>query len=142
MSELCDQVRGQCACRSEVAGRRCDRCQTGFWGFPFCRPCECNGLSEVCDEQTGECLNCREHATGPNCDRFYTFLYIIICVLMKRFSTLNDTLVLLMQVCGGLLWQPCLQAALSALPVSRCSGQRTILRHFLPKQPTIPQSDL
>ncbi|XP_049929321.1 laminin subunit beta-4 [Epinephelus moara] len=69
VSELCDQVRGQCACRSEVTGRRCDRCQTGFWSFPVCRPCECNRLSEVCDEETGECLNCREHATGPNCDR-------------------------------------------------------------------------
>ncbi|XP_023255175.1 laminin subunit beta-4-like [Seriola lalandi dorsalis] len=69
VSQLCDQVRGQCACRSEVTGRRCDRCQTGFWGFPFCRPCECNGLSEVCDEETGECVNCKEHSTGRHCDR-------------------------------------------------------------------------
>ncbi|KAM6926955.1 laminin subunit beta-4 [Lycodopsis pacificus] len=69
VSELCDQIRGQCMCRSEVTGRRCDRCQTAFWGFPFCRPCQCNVLSEVCDEQTGECLNCREHTTGPLCER-------------------------------------------------------------------------
>uniref|UniRef100_A0A8C3AJ83 Uncharacterized protein n=1 Tax=Cyclopterus lumpus TaxID=8103 RepID=A0A8C3AJ83_CYCLU len=69
VSELCNQVRGQCVCRSEVTGRRCDRCQTAFWGFPFCQPCQCNELSEVCDEQTGECLNCREHATGPMCER-------------------------------------------------------------------------
>ncbi|XP_072241454.1 laminin subunit beta-4 [Leuresthes tenuis] len=69
VSELCDQVRGQCACRSEVTGRRCDRCQPGFWGFPLCRPCECNGLSETCDGETGDCLSCREHTTGPNCDR-------------------------------------------------------------------------
>lgn len=74
VSELCDQVRGQCACRSEVTGRRCDHCRTGFWDFPLCRPCECNGLSEECDEDTGECLNCREHATGPNCDRSLLFL--------------------------------------------------------------------
>uniref|UniRef100_A0AAQ5YRY5 Uncharacterized protein n=1 Tax=Amphiprion ocellaris TaxID=80972 RepID=A0AAQ5YRY5_AMPOC len=59
LSELCDQVRGQCACRAEVAGRRCDRCQAGFWGFPRCRPCGCNGLSEDCDPENGECLNCR-----------------------------------------------------------------------------------
>lgn len=71
VSELCDQIRGQCACRSDVTGRRCDRCQMGFCSFPFCRACECNGLSEECDEETGECLNCREHATGPNCDRYY-----------------------------------------------------------------------
>ncbi|XP_037624636.1 laminin subunit beta-4 [Sebastes umbrosus] len=69
VSEFCDQVRGQCTCRSEATGRSCDRCRTGFWGFPSCRPCECNELSEVCDEETGECRNCREHATGPNCDR-------------------------------------------------------------------------
>ncbi|XP_062418892.1 laminin subunit beta-4 isoform X2 [Pungitius pungitius] len=69
LSELCEQVRGQCVCRSELTGRRCDRCHTAFWDFPSCRPCECNNLSDVCDEHTGECLNCREHATGDMCER-------------------------------------------------------------------------
>ncbi|KAM7415417.1 hypothetical protein PAMA_019983 [Pampus argenteus] len=69
VSEMCDQVRGQCACLSEVTGRRCGHCRMGFWGFPHCQPCDCNGLSEICDEQSGECLNCRGHATGPHCDR-------------------------------------------------------------------------
>ncbi|KAM9854866.1 laminin subunit beta-4 [Aulostomus maculatus] len=69
VSQQCDPVGGQCACRSEVTGRRCDRCQVGFWAFPVCQPCECNGLSETCDEQSGECLSCREDATGPHCDR-------------------------------------------------------------------------
>ncbi|XP_053741447.1 laminin subunit beta-4 isoform X1 [Synchiropus splendidus] len=69
LSETCDQSTGQCPCRSEVTGRQCDRCQSGLWGFPQCRPCECNGLSEVCDERSGECVYCRDHATGPQCDR-------------------------------------------------------------------------
>lgn len=72
VSELCDQVSGQCACRSEITGQRCKRCQMGFWGFPSCRSCECNGLSEVCDGFTGDCLNCREHTTGPSCERLVT----------------------------------------------------------------------
>ncbi|XP_070829105.1 LOW QUALITY PROTEIN: laminin subunit beta-4 [Chaetodon trifascialis] len=97
VSTLCDQVRGQCACRSEVTGRRCDRCQTGSWGFPLCRPCECNGLSEVCDQVSGECRSCREHSTGRSCDR---------CV-------------------EGYYGNPA-QTALSALPVSGCSEQPTI----------------
>ncbi|XP_074521304.1 laminin subunit beta-4 [Halichoeres trimaculatus] len=69
LSDMCDQVRGQCACRSQVAGRRCDHCHSGFWGFPDCRVCECNQLSDQCDQETGACVNCREHATGPRCDR-------------------------------------------------------------------------
>ncbi|XP_034542548.1 laminin subunit beta-4 [Notolabrus celidotus] len=68
-SEMCDQVRGQCACRSQVTGRRCDRCETGFWSFPVCRVCECQRLSDECDQETGECLSCRENAAGPRCDR-------------------------------------------------------------------------
>ncbi|KAK7893121.1 hypothetical protein WMY93_022273 [Mugilogobius chulae] len=67
-SELCDQVRGQCACRREVSGRRCDRCQPGYWGFPHCRVCECNALSEICDQETGHCIDCREHSAGPHCE--------------------------------------------------------------------------
>ncbi|XP_047201049.1 laminin subunit beta-4 isoform X2 [Girardinichthys multiradiatus] len=69
VSEACDPSRGQCVCRPQINGRRCDRCEPGFWGFPLCRPCDCNGLSETCNGETGECMNCREHSTGPHCDR-------------------------------------------------------------------------
>ncbi|XP_036068153.1 laminin subunit beta-4 isoform X4 [Oryzias melastigma] len=68
-SKWCDQVEGQCMCYSGVVGRRCDHCKAGFWGFPYCRPCECGGRSETCHGETGACVNCREHTTGGHCDR-------------------------------------------------------------------------
>ncbi|XP_053979211.1 laminin subunit alpha-1-like isoform X1 [Hylaeus volcanicus] len=30
--------------------------------------CQCNGRSEVCDRETGYCLNCRGNSAGPQCD--------------------------------------------------------------------------
>ncbi|XP_058046208.1 laminin subunit beta-4 isoform X2 [Ahaetulla prasina] len=66
---LCDQVTGQCSCRPEVAGQQCNQCLVGYFGFPHCRPCACNGFSELCDPQTGACLNCTRFTTGSNCER-------------------------------------------------------------------------
>nr|XP_031843946.1 laminin subunit alpha-1 isoform X2 [Nomia melanderi] len=30
--------------------------------------CQCNGRSEICDRETGHCLNCRGNTAGPRCD--------------------------------------------------------------------------
>nr|XP_034195684.1 laminin subunit alpha-1 isoform X1 [Osmia lignaria] len=32
------------------------------------RRCQCNGRSEICDKETGHCLNCRGNTVGPRCD--------------------------------------------------------------------------
>lgn len=68
-AELCDQTTGQCPCRDGVTGRRCGKCYPGYYGFPLCRRCQCNRLADICDPITGDCLDCREHSTGPNCER-------------------------------------------------------------------------
>jgi len=38
-SPACSPLGGQCVCRPHVIGRQCSRCQTGYYGFPFCK-CE------------------------------------------------------------------------------------------------------
>uniref|UniRef100_A0A670IES8 Laminin subunit alpha 3 n=1 Tax=Podarcis muralis TaxID=64176 RepID=A0A670IES8_PODMU len=66
----CDKIVGQCKCRIGITGRRCDRCASGSYGFPNCKPCECNREGtepDVCHPQTGVCL-CKENVEGIQCD--------------------------------------------------------------------------
>ncbi|KAG7214822.1 hypothetical protein INR49_010714 [Caranx melampygus] len=61
----CDPVGGQCPCRQHVIGRQCTKCATGYYGFPYCRPCECG--RRLCDEVTGRCI-CPPQTVKPACD--------------------------------------------------------------------------
>lgn len=53
LDSSCDVVTGQCKCSPNTYGRRCSECQPGFWGYPFCKRCDCNGHAEICDSDTG-----------------------------------------------------------------------------------------
>jgi len=48
----CEQFGGQCDCKDNVIGRRCERCETGYYGFPNCKPCNCPA-SNLCDPVNG-----------------------------------------------------------------------------------------
>nr|XP_020451525.1 laminin subunit alpha-3 [Monopterus albus] len=61
----CDPVGGQCPCRQHIIGRQCIKCATGYYGFPYCRPCECG--RRLCDEVTGRCI-CPPQTVKPACD--------------------------------------------------------------------------
>uniref|UniRef100_A0A8C4TQL5 Laminin subunit alpha 5 n=1 Tax=Falco tinnunculus TaxID=100819 RepID=A0A8C4TQL5_FALTI len=63
-SSQCEPFGGQCPCKSNVIGRECSRCATGYWGFPNCRPCDCG--TRLCDEVTGQCI-CPPHTLKPEC---------------------------------------------------------------------------
>ncbi|KAB5546449.1 hypothetical protein PHYPO_G00072140 [Pangasianodon hypophthalmus] len=67
----CDTNSGQCRCKTNIVGRQCDRCAPGFYGYPNCRPCDCNEAGtekNVCDSTTGQCL-CKENVMGSRCDQ-------------------------------------------------------------------------
>ncbi|XP_055747285.1 laminin subunit alpha-5-like [Salvelinus fontinalis] len=67
----CDTDSGQCRCKNNIIGRQCNRCTHGFYGYPNCRPCDCNDVGteeEVCDSYTGRCL-CKENVQGGRCDQ-------------------------------------------------------------------------
>ena len=44
----CQQFGGQCPCKPYVIGRQCDQCQTGYYGYPDCKLCACDGA--LCDK--------------------------------------------------------------------------------------------
>lgn len=69
-SAACDPMSGQCPCRAGLAGRRCDRCLQGHWGFPRCQPCACNGHAEACHPLTGACQACLGATAGWHCERW------------------------------------------------------------------------
>lgn len=65
----CDLITGQCSCHPNTYGRECDQCQPGFWNFPNCQQCECNGHTQNCDARTGECIACQDFTSGYNCNK-------------------------------------------------------------------------
>ncbi|XP_034433503.1 laminin subunit beta-1-like [Hippoglossus hippoglossus] len=69
VNAFCHEATGQCECVPGATGRQCSHCLPGFWGFPQCRPCHCNGHSEYCHLQTGECQGCRDFTSGHLCER-------------------------------------------------------------------------
>ncbi|KAH8870413.1 Laminin subunit beta-1 [Schistosoma japonicum] len=68
ISLQCHETTSLCECRPGIVGKHCNMCNPGFWDFPNCRPCTCNGLSEFCNQTTGICENCRDNTGGDHCE--------------------------------------------------------------------------
>uniref|UniRef100_A0AAQ4RGT9 Laminin, beta 2 (laminin S) n=1 Tax=Gasterosteus aculeatus aculeatus TaxID=481459 RepID=A0AAQ4RGT9_GASAC len=72
VSSMCDVRGGQCACKPNVIGRRCDQCAPGTYGFgpSGCIACSCSlegAVTRLCDKFSGQC-QCRPGAFGQRCD--------------------------------------------------------------------------
>lgn len=71
-SEVCHTQTGQCECRPNVQGRRCDECKPETFGLQStrgCVPCNCNsfGSKSFDCEENGQCW-CQPGVTGKKCD--------------------------------------------------------------------------
>ncbi|KAJ9580421.1 hypothetical protein L9F63_024397, partial [Diploptera punctata] len=73
LSFECEKFGGQCQCKPNVIGRRCEACKTGFYGFPDCRPCDCPSTA-LCETYTGECI-CPPRVTGERCNECEAYTY-------------------------------------------------------------------
>ncbi|XP_059144333.1 laminin subunit alpha-like [Physella acuta] len=66
----CDQISGQCNCKPNIGGRKCDICLPGYHTFPYCQDCGCDRKgtkSGICDTSTGQCI-CKENVEGSLCE--------------------------------------------------------------------------
>ncbi|XP_058498691.1 laminin subunit beta-2 [Solea solea] len=71
-------ISGQCRCKANVKGTRCDDCKEGHYGLSYndllgCQPCNCDPrgiimMGAPCDQISGDC-SCKRYVTGRYCDR-------------------------------------------------------------------------
>ncbi|RMC15508.1 hypothetical protein DUI87_07700 [Hirundo rustica rustica] len=80
----CDGSTGQCRCRTGFGGFSCDACAAGYFQYPFCHECSCDGvgsLGNTCGPG-GQCL-CRSNYAGLRCDRcapgYYSYPNCLPC---------------------------------------------------------------
>jgi len=72
-SAQCNRVNGQCSCKSNVMGLRCNQCIDGTTGLDGSNPdgcsmCQCDALGSTGCDSLGTC-QCKSGVTGTRCDQ-------------------------------------------------------------------------
>ena len=65
--ELCCTEAGQCQCKPQYDGDKCDQCSQNHYDFPNCKECDCfEEGTDSCNMDNGFC-NCRSGYVGNKC---------------------------------------------------------------------------
>ena len=91
---FCNSITGQCSCIPNAYGQACDVCAPGFWNFPNCQQCNCNGHAPLCESRSGVCLQCEDFTVGHYCERFdfnscKLSIFIGVVMLAKLLSSMS-----------------------------------------------------
>ncbi|XP_035207831.1 laminin subunit gamma-1-like [Stegodyphus dumicola] len=79
-SNPCESTGGQCRCKANVVGRRCEKCRKGYWNIDSgqgCSACNCDRIgsyNQTCDIRSGQCY-CRPGVVGRHCDSCAPYHY-------------------------------------------------------------------
>nr|XP_039257196.1 laminin subunit alpha-1-like isoform X3 [Styela clava] len=71
-----------CECPPGYTGLSCQICDTGYMRIRTgkylgeCRPCACNGKSDICDVNTGTCIGCKDNFVGDRCEQCALGFYL------------------------------------------------------------------
>ncbi|XP_064625988.1 laminin subunit alpha lam-3-like [Lineus longissimus] len=77
ISRDCDEMTGNCPCKMEFSGKKCNKCNFGYINYPTCKSCTCdlagtlemqcrNGLCQC--NTTGQCP-CKENVVRKKCNK-------------------------------------------------------------------------
>ncbi|CAK9294069.1 unnamed protein product [Gordionus sp. m RMFG-2023] len=68
LAHFTDMQPGDCFCKPNFRGPKCDKCAKGYRNFPECTPCPCNiaGMSDI-DDCDGDNCKCKKNVRGDYC---------------------------------------------------------------------------
>ncbi|XP_063773402.1 laminin subunit alpha-2 isoform X3 [Pseudophryne corroboree] len=63
-----DLLPGSCYCKPGYGGEKCNQCDLGYTGYPYCEKCNCSIAGSINEDPCIDQCICKENVQGNNCD--------------------------------------------------------------------------